>query len=280
MKSTLIVFIGLLLPNLIYPQTNKNEVLVCSCNLGTKKSWLKDINKEQEFSNKKTARQFYNNLNGECSRDQMSQISAQIYHDFFLAGQEFTSFDNVEHYSFEGVVPVFGTQSISPFHKKRNSALIGSLEATSYHDTGKRKYSNRIFEFQLFYMSSVHLDSHSARRRKASIEELIRFSEHNPDKPLIIAGDFNFTNCKKDQKSIMLLEAHFKEATKNVGATVKNPDKRIDMIWVSKRSSEVLIAEAKKLPRDCPYLDHAGVCAKIIFTKEAENDQILANDPE
>jgi len=116
-----------------------------------------------------------------------------------------------------------------------------------------------------FYFGGTHLCHQFEANRAAQVDSLFAYAQ-TLDKPVILAGDFNFTPDSPEYKRI---PSHWKEAgavagnTQNTYGTAKS-GARIDYIWYDSRKFELV--EYKVL--DVPHSDHYPVWAILRMKKE------------
>ncbi|MBC6368835.1 endonuclease/exonuclease/phosphatase family protein [Algoriphagus sp. AK58] len=118
-----------------------------------------------------------------------------------------------------------------------------------------------------FYFGGTHLCHEFSENRIAQLDSILSYAE-TLDKPVIWAGDLNFTPDSEEYKRI---PSHWKEAgavagnTQNTYGTAEN-GLRIDYIWYDSRKFELV--EYKVI--EVPYSDHYPVWAILRMKKEPQ----------
>lgn len=116
-----------------------------------------------------------------------------------------------------------------------------------------------------FYFGGTHLCHQFEENRAAQVDSLFAYAE-TLDKPVILAGDFNFS---PDSPEYSRIPSHWKEAgaesgnNQNTYGTAES-GARIDYIWYDSRKFELI--EYKVL--EVPYSDHFPVWAILRMKKE------------
>ena len=114
-----------------------------------------------------------------------------------------------------------------------------------------------------FIFAGTHLCHQFAENRVAQAQEIVRYFRQK-DKPVILCGDFNF---QPDSEPYNIMMEFFDDAAILFGNpqntySAKNPDKRIDYVFLSK-SHRWKVADLKVLNEEAS--DHMPVVAKIDF---------------
>jgi endonuclease/exonuclease/phosphatase family metal-dependent hydrolase len=116
-----------------------------------------------------------------------------------------------------------------------------------------------------FYFGGTHLCHEFEANRAAQVDSLFAYAE-TLNKPVILAGDFNFT---PDSPEYSRIPSHWIEAGAEAGNTqntygTAESGARIDYIWYDSRKFELV--EYKVFP--VPYSDHYPVWAILRMKKE------------
>ena len=117
-----------------------------------------------------------------------------------------------------------------------------------------------------FYFGATHLCHEFEENRLAQVDSLFSYAD-SLDKPVIIAGDFNFTPDSQEYRSI---PPHWKEAGAVAGNnqnTYGTPEEggRIDYVWYDSRKFDLV--EYKVLD-EITYSDHYPVWVVLRIKKE------------
>lgn len=112
------------------------------------------------------------------------------------------------------------------------------------------------------FFAATHLDHQHDSNRLTQVEAINqRFAEL--EKPIILAGDFNFVPGTKEYKKMDARWIDVAQYVNDLDSTypTENPEKRIDYIWLSKNVDwEVINYQVY----DVDYSDHLPVVAKVV----------------
>lgn len=153
---------------------------------------------------------------------------------------------------------ILSQKSAKPHKIKLPNPRKGEPRVLSYLHTQTSLDTEVIF-------ANVHLDHQHQENRLAQVKKLNEILR-NQNKPVIMAGDFNFT---PDSQSYDLMKAHWVDAASlfqdDPASTYpsNNPVKRIDYVFLSRNADwEIIDVEVLGLS----HSDHLPIVAKVVIS--------------